>query len=79
MAYQVAKDVGSFSTVNYDKIEAIIFSGGLAHENYFVNLIKERVKFIAPTVLYPGGDEMEALAEGILRVLLKEEKIKTYS
>jgi butyrate kinase len=36
------------------------------------------VQFIAPVVLYPGGDEMEALAEGIQRILLKEEKIKTY-
>jgi butyrate kinase len=78
VAYQVAKDVGALATVNYGKINAIIFSGGMAHENYFVNLIKERVQFIAPVVLYPGGDEMEALAEGIQRILLKEEKVKTY-
>jgi butyrate kinase len=78
VAYQVAKDVGALATVNYGKINAIIFSGGMAHENYFVALIKERVQFIAPVVLYPGGDEMEALAEGIQRILLKEEKIKTY-
>jgi len=77
-AYQVAKDVGALATVNCGKINAIIFSGGMAHENYFVDLIKERVQFIAPVVLYPGGDEMEALAEGIQRILLKEEKAKTY-
>ena len=78
VAYQVAKDVGALATVNNGKINAVIFSGGMAHENYFVDLIKERVQFIAPVVLYPGGDEMEALAEGIQRILLKEEKVKTY-
>jgi butyrate kinase len=43
-----------------------------------VDWIKERVAFIAPIMVYPGEDEMEALAWGALRVLRGEEKDKSY-
>jgi butyrate kinase len=32
------------------------------------------VEWIAPVVVYPGEDEMQALAEGALRVLRGEEQ-----
>jgi len=78
MAYQVAKDVGGLATVSCGKIDAIIITGGMAYEEFFVNLIKERIHFIAPIALYPGEDEMEALAEGVCRVLDEEEDAKVY-
>ncbi|UCH95849.1 MAG: butyrate kinase [Candidatus Aminicenantes bacterium] len=78
MAYQVAKDIGALATVNHGKIDAILLTGGMAYQDYLVNLIKERVEFIAPIFLYPGKDEMEALAEGICRVLDNEEEAKVY-
>lgn len=78
MAYQVAKDIGGLATVSCGKVDAIILTGGMAYEDFFVRLIKERVQFIAPAVLFPGEDEMEALAEGVCRVLDKEEEAKIY-
>ena len=78
MAYQVAKEIGALSTVNCGSIDKILITGGMAHAAYFVEMIENRVSFIAPVVLYPGEDEMEALAEGICRVLDKEEEVKIY-
>lgn len=43
-----------------------------------VELIKEKVKFIAPIVIYPGEDEMLALAQGVLRLLNGEEQVREY-
>ena len=78
MAYQVAKWIGMLSVVLKGEVDAIILTGGIAYSERFVGLIKERVEFIAPIVIYPGEDEMLALAEGGLRVLNGEEKAKEY-
>ena len=78
MIYQIGKEIGAGSTVLKGKVDAIIITGGLAYDDYTVNLIKERVDFIAPVMVYPGEDEMEALALGALRVLKGEEKAKEY-
>lgn len=78
MAYQVAKEVGALATVNFGKIDTILLTGGMAFEGFLVELIKKRVQFISPIVVYPGEDEIEALAEGICRVLDNEEEVKTY-
>ncbi len=79
MAYQVAKEIGADATVLKGEVDAIVLTGGLAHSELFVNWIKERVSFIAPVMVYPGEDEMRALACGALRVLRGEEKAKKYS
>jgi butyrate kinase len=50
----------------------------LAYGKDFVKLIEDRVSFIAPVKVYPGGNEMLALDEGALRVLRGEEKAKEY-
>ncbi|MDO9628682.1 MAG: butyrate kinase [Acholeplasmataceae bacterium] len=78
MCYQIAKEIGSGATVLKGKVDAIILTGGLAYDQFLVNYIKERVEFIAPLVVYPGEDEMEALALGGLRVLTGEETAKEY-
>jgi butyrate kinase len=62
MAYQVAKEIGSMSTVLKGEIDAILITGGIAHSKWFVNQITERVFKIAPVHVYPGEDEMQALA-----------------
>jgi butyrate kinase len=79
MCYQIAKEIGSCATVVKGKVDAIILTGGLAYDNNLVNYIKERVDFIGPVMVYPGEDEMEALALGALRVLKGEEKAKIYT
>ena len=78
MAYQVAKTVGEMAAVLKGEVDAIILTGGLARSKMLTDWIKERTSFIAPVLLYPGEDEMRALAEGALRVLKGEEKEKIY-
>jgi butyrate kinase len=77
-AYQVAKEIGSCSTVLKGKVDGIALTGGIAYSSEFVELIKERIEFIAPVYVYPGEDEMLALAQGALRVINKEETAKEY-
>ncbi len=79
MCYQVAKEIGAMATVLEGNVEAIILTGGIAYSKEIVNAIKERVEWIAPIVVYPGEEEMKALAMAALRVLKKEEKEKIYS
>ncbi|NPA80071.1 MAG: butyrate kinase [Thermotogae bacterium] len=78
MIYQIAKDVGAMATVLKGKLDAIIITGGMAHEPYVVEGLKERVGFLAPYYVYPGEDEMLALQEGALRVLRGEEEAREY-
>ena len=78
MAYQIAKDIGAMAVVLTGQIDGIIITGGLAHSVTLTNWIKERVGFLALVLVYPGEDEMAALAEGGLRVLRSEEEIKMY-
>lgn len=78
MAYQIAKEIGAMATVLKGKIDAIVLTGGLANSKMLVNWITERVSFIAPVLIFPGEDEMRALALGALRVLRGEEEAKEY-
>lgn len=78
MAYQVAKEIGAMSTVLHGKVDGIVLTGGLAYGQEFVHFISERVKWIADVFIYPGENELIALAEGTLRVLRNEEPAKEY-
>jgi butyrate kinase len=78
MAYQIAKEIGAYSTALLGKVDAVILTGGLAYNKRLVCWIKERVEFIAPVELVPGEDEMEALYEGAVRVVSGEETAKIY-
>lgn len=78
MAYQVAKEIGAVSTVLKGQVDAIIFTGGIAYDKRFTEWIIDRVGFIAKVHIFPGEDELSALAEGGLRVLKGEEIAKTY-
>ncbi|MDY3747199.1 MAG: butyrate kinase, partial [Lachnospiraceae bacterium] len=53
-------------------------TGGIAYSEMFTNMIKERVEFIAPVIIYPGENEMQSLALGGLRVLRGEEEAKVF-
>ncbi|MBK5195271.1 MAG: butyrate kinase [Proteiniphilum sp.] len=78
MAYQVAKEIGAMSTVLKGEVDAILITGGIANSIWFCNLIIERVYRIAPVHLYPGQDEMGALAENALLAVNGEIEIKDY-
>lgn len=78
MAYQVAKEIGACAAVLEGKVDAVCLTGGLAYNNELIGWIKERVEFIGDIRVYPGEDEMIALAEGGLRVLRGEEQAREY-
>ncbi len=78
MAYQIAKEIGAMATALCGKVDAIVLTGGLAYSKTLTDKLQNMTKFIAPVVLYPGEDELEALNEGALRVLEGEEVEKIY-
>lgn len=78
MAYQVAKEVGACAAVLKGKVDGILLTGGIAYDKLFTSWVEESVKFIADVTIYPGEDELTALAEGGLRVLRGEEAAKVY-
>ena len=77
--YQVAKAIGERAVTLQGKVDSIILTGGIAYGKLIVEKIKEMTEWIAPITVYPGEDEMLALAQGSLRVLNKEEEAKVYA
>lgn len=76
--YQVAKNIGEMATVLEGKVDAIIITGGIAYSEKVIANIKKRVGFISEIVVYPGEDELLALAQGAIRVISGEEEAKVY-
>ncbi len=75
---QVAKDIGAMACVLKGKVDQIIVTGGIAYDKAVVAGLKESCEWIAPFTVYPGEDELLALAQGALRVLNGEEKAMKY-
>ncbi len=79
MCYQIAKEIGACATVLKGRVDAIVVTGGVAYNKMLTDWIKERTEFITKKFLvYPGEDEMPALAAGALRVLKGEERAREY-
>jgi butyrate kinase len=78
MAYQIAKDIGAMAAVLGGKVDGVVLTGGLAHSEMLTGWVKQRTGFISPIFVFPGEDEMEAMAEGSLRILRGEEKPREY-
>ncbi len=78
MIYQIAKEIGAMATVLGGKVDALLLTGGMVHASEVVEALKERTGWIAPVHVYPGEDELQALAEGALRVLRGEEEAVEY-
>lgn len=78
MIYSVAKSIGAQAVALCGKVDAILLTGGLAHADYITSRLRERVSFIAPIHIYPGENELEALAENALAVLRGEREVRNY-
>lgn len=79
MAYQISKEIGSAACVLEGKVDAIVLSGGIVYEDeYITPEIRRRVQWIAPVIVYPGGDEMTALRLACESALKNPKKIKKY-
>jgi butyrate kinase len=78
MAYQIAKEIGAMAVILEGEVDAVVLTGPLAHSQRLVDWIVNRVAWIGPLKVYPGGDEMHALAAGAARVLSGEEEALVY-
>lgn len=78
MCYSIAKNVGAMAAALDGKVDAVILTGGLAYSEVITDKIAHRISFIAPIEIYPGEDEMLALAESGLAVLRGEREAKIY-
>jgi butyrate kinase len=76
MVYQIAKEAGAMAAVLEGKVDAVLLTGGMAHSDRVVQRLRAHLEWIAPIRVYPGEDELQALAEGVFRVLDGEEKAK---
>ena len=72
MAYQVSKCIGEMHAVLKCEVDAILITGGVAYDKNFVALIHEHVHKLAPIHVFPGEDEMRALAMNGLLVIRGE-------
>lgn len=78
MGLQVAKYIALLSADVCGEVDAILLTGGMAHWKELCAEIIRRVSFIAPVHVYAGEFEMQALSQGILRVLKGEEKARRF-
>ncbi len=78
MAYQVSKEICALAAPLQGKVDAILLTGGFAHDKMLMGWIEDYVGFLAPVHVYPGEDEMLALAQGAMRVLTGKEIAKVY-
>lgn len=78
LVYQIAKETGAMAAVLAGKVDAVLLTGGMAHSARVVNMLRPQVEWIAPITVYPGEDELRALAEGVFRVLHGEEEAKRF-
>ncbi len=78
LVYQLAKDIGAMAAVLYFEVDAIVYTGGMAYEQFFCDDITAYVGRLAPVLRFPGEEEMRALAEGALRVLHGEAQAERY-
>lgn len=79
MDYQVAKAICAQGAALKGKVDAIIITGGMARSKYIIDQLKDYTAWMAPFFVYPGEDEMEALALNALDVLRGELEAKTYN
>jgi butyrate kinase len=78
MIYQTGKETGAMAAALCGDVDAVVISGGASHSSRVVDALKAMTSYIAPVLVYPGGDEMAALAQGVLRVLRGEESPRQY-
>jgi butyrate kinase len=76
MVYQIGKETGAMAAVLEGKVDAVLVTGGMAHSERLVARLRGYVEWIAQVTVYPGEDELRALAEGVFRVLDGEEEAK---
>lgn len=78
MIYQIARRLASLAPATNGHVDAIILTGAIAHSQYVCDSLKARLEFLAPILIYPGEDELTALAHNAYRAMMGQQEIKTY-
>jgi butyrate kinase len=78
LCYQVAKSIAALAAYSNGAVDAVVLTGGLAYSRRVVREITERVSFLGPVLIFPGENELEALAMGAREVLLGDAHARTY-
>ena len=78
MCYTICKEIGAMATALKGDVDAILLTGGIAHSKRVTDFIADYVDYIAPIYVYPGENELRALAENALAVLRGDRKPKVY-
>jgi butyrate kinase len=79
MLYQVAKEAGAMAAVLEGRVDAVLVTGGMAHAQRIADALRRALQWIAPVHVYPGEDELLALAQGAQRVLAGTEPALRYA
>jgi len=69
MCYRIAKEICSLAAMSAGKLDAVVLTGGLANMERIVSDLSARVSFLAPVLVFPGENEMEALASAAWEAL----------
>lgn len=77
--YQIAKAVGGCAAALRGKVDAIILTGGIAHDEDLTSRLSDYIDWIAPVVVQAGEFEMEGLASGAIRAMEGLEEVKEYT
>lgn len=78
MLYNVGKEIAAMAAALSGEVDAILLTGGMAYDKQWMEAIENQVKFLAPVHIYPGEDELEALALSGLRVMRGEQEVQEY-
>ena len=78
MVYQIAKEIGSLYAVTRGNLDAIIITGGLAYNQTVLQPLLEYIDHLGEIVVYPGEDELEALAFNMYQLLTNQTETKEY-
>ena len=79
MIYTIIKWTAMMAGAMMGKVDGILLTGGLAHDEELVRRINEGTGWIAPNYVYAGSFETEAMGFGVIRVLSGQEEAKIYS
>ncbi|OVE78118.1 butyrate kinase [bacterium F16] len=78
MSYQIAKEIGAMAVAAGAPLDALVFSGGLARSELFMDMLRVRISHLAPLHIFPGSVEMKAMARGAIDVLTGNESAIAY-
>jgi butyrate kinase len=79
MVYKTAKEIASLAAALEGRIDAILLTGGIACSETFTADLRKKIEFLAPVYVYPGENEIFALAYNGNRILQGKAEIMEYA